>query len=181
MWNFNCHYCRAHLQAYIDGELSPKARRRIAQHVDRCPTCYNAYILRRDFSRELQQTLPLVGQRGAPDFKQMWGAVQAELPRPAVQPRLYQARYGLALLAFTMMLIMPLTMGHRDISLSPPSPPAPQLLAKYETPDVTEPVAIATVAASLTVESQFKSATLVPTVPEPHNQELSRGMDGNTN
>lgn len=179
MWNFNCHYCQAHLQAYIDGELSPKARRRIAQHIDRCPACYNAYIQRRDFSRELQQAIPLVGQRGGPDFKQMWGAVQAELPQS--QPRLYQARYGMALLAFALMLIVPFTMGHRDISLSPPPPPAPELWAMRETPDVTEPVALATVVASHTVESQVTSATVLPTVPEPHNQESSRGMDGNTN
>src|SRR5436190_927022 len=110
MWNFNCLYCQAHLQAYIDGELSPKARRRIAQHIDRCPACYHTYIQQRDFSRELQQEIPLVGQRNAPDFKQMWGAVQAELPQS--QPRLYQARYGMALLAFTLMLVVPFTMGH---------------------------------------------------------------------
>jgi len=179
MWNLNCHYCQAHLQAYIDGELSPKARRRVSQHLDRCPTCYNAYSQRRDFSRELQQAIPLVGQGGTPHFKQMWGAIQAELPQP--QPRLYQARYGLVLLAFALMLIVPFTMGHRKISLTPPSPPAPELLAKYETPDVTEPVMIATIAASITVESEQKSATQLPTVPEPRHQESLRGMDGNTN
>jgi uncharacterized C2H2 Zn-finger protein len=179
MWNFNCHYCKAHLQAYIDGELTPKSRRRISQHLDRCPACYSAYAQRRDFSRELQQAIPLVGQRGAPDFKQMWGAIQAELPQP--QPRFYQARYGLALLAFTLMLIVPFTMGHRDISRMPPSPPAPELLTKHETPDVTEPVAYATVAASITVASEFKPVTLLPTVPEPRNPESSRGIDGNTN
>ncbi len=181
MWNFNCHYCKAHLQSYMDGELSPKARRRIALHLDRCPACYNAYMQRRDFSHELQHVIPLVGQRGAPDFKQMWGAIQAELPRQESQPRFYQARYGMALLAFTLMLIMPFTMGHRDISRMPPSPPAPELLAKRETPDVTEPVVVATIAASITVESELKPATLLPTVPEPHNQESLRGMDGNTN
>lgn len=179
MWNLNCHYCQAHLQAYIDGELSPKARRRISQHLDRCTACYNVYAQRRDLSRELQQAIPLVGQRGAPNFKQMWGAIQAELPQP--QPRHFHARYGLALLAFTLMLIVPFTMGHRDISRMPPSPPAPELLEKRETPDVTEPVALATVTASITVESELRPATLLPTVPEPRNQESSRGMDGNTN
>lgn len=177
MWNFNCHYCQAHLQAYMDGELSPKVRRRVSQHLDRCPACYNVYAQRRDFSRELQQTLPLVGQQYAPNFKKMWGAIQSELPQP--QPRMYQARYGLALLAFTLMLIVPFTMGHRDMSRMPPSPPAPDLLR--ETPDVTEPVAVATIAASITVESELRPATLLPTVPEPRNQESLRGMDGNTN
>jgi anti-sigma factor RsiW len=179
MWNFNCRYCRAHLQAYIDGELSLKSRRRVSQHLDRCPACYSIYVQQRDLSRELRQSIPMVGQRGVPDFKQMWGAIQAELPQP--QPRLNQARYGLALLAFTLMLIVPFTMGHRDISLMPPSPPAPQLLEKHETPDVTEPAAVATAAASITVESEMKPATLLPTVPEPRHQESSRGIDGNTN
>jgi anti-sigma factor RsiW len=179
MWNFSCHDCRTQLQSYIDGELSLKARVRISRHLDRCPVCYNLYAQKRDFSRELQQVMPLVGQRGAPDFTKMWDAIQSEIPQP--QPRFYQARYGLALLAFTLMLIMPFTMEHRDVSLTPPSPPAPALLAQHETPDVTEPVAVATVAASLTVESEFKSVTQLPTVPEPHNQESSRGIDGNTN
>jgi hypothetical protein len=182
MMNFNCLYCQSKIDAYLDSELSPKARRRVVQHLDRCITCYTLYVQRRDLKRELQRALPLIGQRDAPDFKQMWGTIRSELPHPEAHQRHFlHARYGFVVLAMMLMLVLPLTMAHRDIPLILPSQPAAQSVLMRETPDVTEPFAMATAVASLTVESEYTPATSLPIVAEPPTQDFARGMNGRNN
>lgn len=169
----SCRYCQAHLDGYLDGQLTPKARRRVAEHLARCESCYVEYVRRRDLHGELQRTLPLVGQRQMPDFARTWQAIRVELPHPTYERRRDQARYGLAAVMVMLVLLLPFTMGHRDLPLLPPRP-APDSTVKSGTPAHLEPIAIATVA--VTQRHDDHTATELPTVPEP---DAPRGIDGN--
>lgn len=179
---FACWRCQRNLDAYLDHELPSHIRRRVARHLDDCPRCYQAYIQRRELRHELQRTLPLVGRGDAPDFTALWGAIQAELPRPASSPRPYHMRFGLAALALMVMFLLPFTLRHHEASSSTPARHPVPVAAVTDTPESTEPVGVvATVVASITRESQLIPATSVPTMPEPGIQEIARGFDGNTN
>jgi hypothetical protein len=161
-------HCGRHLDAYLDGQLSPKARRRVAQHLSRCETCYADYARRRDLRNELQNTLPLIGtldQRA--DFTRMWHSIRTELPRGDRRRYQLQARYGLVVAMLLIMLLVPFTMGHRDLPILLPSRPAPDSTEELGTP--TQPVAMATVAVSVTQGHENENATQLPTVPEPSN------------
>lgn len=171
-----CRHCQAHLDAYLDRQLTPKARRRVGQHIARCETCYAEYVRRRDLRDELKRTLPLVGQHSAPNFARTWQAVRRDLPHPTYERRRDQARFGLAALMVMLILLLPFTMRHRDLPLILPPRPAPDVSQQGSTPAQTEPVAFATVAASVTQGHESKAATQLPTVPEPH---AIRGTNGN--
>jgi anti-sigma factor RsiW len=175
MFGIVCRYHQAHLDAYLDGNLTPKARKRVAQHIGNCEACYAEYARRRDFRNELQRTLPLVGQRqNTIDFDQVWDAIRVELPLST--RRRTHARYGLVALMFMLVLMLPFTMGHRAIPMTLPPHPAPDTNEQNTTPAQTETVAVATVVVSVTEGHNAEAATKLPTVPEP---EATRGRHGN--
>jgi anti-sigma factor RsiW len=143
-----CRYCQFNLDAFLDGRLSPHARRRIARHIDQCPACYQAYIGRRELRRELQQSLALVGHNHQPDFARIWQSVQAEIPRPL--PRRTPFRFGLVALLLLLGLVLPLTLGNRDLGRVVPSQPKPHTEESItEMPDGLEPDISVTAVASV--------------------------------
>lgn len=158
-----CRYCRANLDAFLDNRLAPRARRRVAKHIDSCPACYDAYTRRRDLRRELQQGIPLVGRSHTPDFERIWSAVRVEIPRP--QTRRTQYRYGFVALLLLLALLVPFTMGNHELTRAVPVPPVPETEASSETPaSADDPELVATVAASSTNMAQESAP---PTLPEP--------------
>lgn len=162
MWLW-CRVYRLQLDAFLDGRLAPRARQRLACHLDHCPACDRVYNLRRDLRRELTQAVPLVGRDHAPDFDRMWQAVRAELPRPV--SRQMPFRYGLVMLLVVVALLVPFTLGHHDGARPIPNQPVPQLEQATRTPDRSGPVAQMTAVASVTLDSS--QAALPPTLPEP--------------
>lgn len=173
---FACRYCQAHMDAYLANELSRPARRRISAHIDRCPTCYTLYVQRRELTRDLRQNVPLVGHHHMPDFARLWQDIQAEVPRADTPHRM---QYGLVALLLTLMLLVPLTMGHSDVMAAPPTQPAPQLAGPERTPAraaaLPQPT---TAAATLIRETAYFVVDTPPTLPEPDFNDLSRGPDG---
>lgn len=155
-----CYYTRARLDAFIDAELSPRIRRRVAQHLDHCPHCDQRYIQRRELRRELQQALPLVGQSVEPDFAALWQGVRAELPR-RTPPRRF--RYGLVMMLILLALVVPLTMGNGRVTQALPEQPVPQAQAGTETHQSAKVAPPATAVASSTLEEDETP----PTIPEP--------------
>lgn len=130
---FACRHCQAHMNAYIHGELSPKARIRISRHLDRCASCYAVYIRERELTRELEQRVPLIGLTSAPQLAHIWAAVQADIaPRPTPKRTDWGAplRFGLVALMFMVALLLPLSMRGRDIALAMPLPPEPQAVVE---------------------------------------------------
>jgi anti-sigma factor RsiW len=148
---FLCRYCKSNLDAYLDGQLSGRARRRIDRHIDTCPGCYQAYLARRDLRRELQQSFVLVGQNHQPDFARIWRAVQAEIPRRSIGRT--QFRYGLVVLLMLLGLVLPFTLGNYELGRAVPSQPQPQTdEAVTEPPHRLEPDVTVTAVASNTMQ-----------------------------
>jgi anti-sigma factor RsiW len=165
-----CRYCRANLDAFLDSTLAPRARRRVARHIDSCATCYDAYTRRRDLRRELQQGIPLVGRNHTPDFDRIWSAVRVEIPR--LQARRTRYRYGFAVLMLLLALLVPFTMGNHELTRAVPVPPVPETEASTETPASADaPELLATVAVSSTAQDSAP-----PTLPEP-DVRIAHGND----
>lgn len=134
-------YCKTRMVAYVNGELPPAARRRMARYIERYPTCYAEYIRQREAARELNFRMPLVGQPEKAALDRIWAAVQSELDtgsQPASnlpasnlpanqsdtllkQPLLrrdwrreskaFRVRYGVVGLVMAMAVALPLTFG----------------------------------------------------------------------
>jgi anti-sigma factor RsiW len=116
------------MTAYLHGELAPRTRQRVTQHIHECPMCYTRYIEERDDQRDLTYFVPLIGREDKPRYDKMWVSIQADLSRPK-QPR-YQIRYGLAALMLMVALLLPWTMGQRSTALAAlPTQPSPELTA----------------------------------------------------
>ncbi len=143
-----CRYWQFNLDAFLDGRLTLGMRRRIARHIDHCPSCYQAYVQRRELRRELQQSLALVGHDHQPNFAQMWQAVQTEIPRTGV--RRAQFRYGLVLLLLLLGLVLPFTLGNRELGRAVPMQPQPHTEESItEAPSGPEPAVKVTAVAAV--------------------------------
>jgi hypothetical protein len=141
--DIQCGECRSHLAAFIQGDVSPLLRRRVARHIDHCPACYNLYLRELDLTRDLKRSVPLIGKGQQPAFDAIWSEIQSEIrgPKPGL-PR-FHMRYGLAMLALVIVFLVPLTMGNQRLTLaSPPTQPVP--LTQHATPNGTEPGAVET-------------------------------------
>lgn len=168
-----CRYCRAHLDAYIAGELPPSARWRVAAHLDRCAACYAAYAQQREVVRELRRALPIIGRGHPPDFEYVWLNAQRELPRSSRD----SIQYGLAALLLVVLLVVPFTIGYHDIAAALPTQPAPHRLDEDRTPanaaTQTRTVTAGPPAATLSPPT-FSTP---PTMPESSTNVSSRGVD----
>lgn len=132
-------YCKSRMVAYVNGELPPAARRRIARYIERYPTCYAEYIRQREAARELHFRLPLVGQPERATLDRIWNAVQVELEgssapqirrlsqRSVVSSSLsFRVRYGVLGLVMAVSFALPLTFSVNHtafaVSLTQPIP-----------------------------------------------------------
>ncbi|MBZ0301857.1 MAG: hypothetical protein K8J31_19065, partial [Anaerolineae bacterium] len=70
-------------------------------------------------------------------------------------------------LMLLLAMLVPFTMGNHELTRGVPSQPAPRTESLTETPDVTEPVAVATALASSTEASNLAGGNMPPTLPEP--------------
>lgn len=129
----SCKHCRKHFIAYINHDLSPKVRGRVAQHLDQCEACYALYSYHKRATNDLGRTMPLVGNHRLPPFDRVWAAVRRDATSRSNQ--YYPLRYGMAMLAITFLLLIPFALGRTNQVLAElPTQPAPLLRA---TPDVT--------------------------------------------
>ncbi|MFW5696174.1 MAG: hypothetical protein ACOCXR_00145 [Phototrophicaceae bacterium] len=115
------------MTAYINGELSLQARRRIGRYIDEDPACYAEYIRQRDLKRELEARLSAFGQAGLGQLDRIWANVQRELQAPVapMQERRQPVRYGLVTLAVVMVMVIPLILGAPPVSPAVATPPQP--------------------------------------------------------
>lgn len=134
-----CKQCQSHLVAYIHRELKPEVRDQVSRHLDECEACYTIYLQYQNNDHRLGQVMPLIGQANRPTLQRVWTSVQADLTQsyPSMKP--VSASYGLVALVVTLMLLVPLTMGNRNVpAVLPPTQPAP--LVALATPSATEAV-----------------------------------------
>lgn len=137
--NIGCHRCQAQLIAYLNRELRPSMRERMAQHLDTCPTCYARLMQESQLAVELQQEIPLVGRGQTPGFDQVWSAFRRDARAASARASFTQSiRYGWAVLAVAVMLVIPMTIGARQVTLaSAPTQPSPMQIAQQSTPSGT--------------------------------------------
>lgn len=156
-----CKKCRTKLLAYVHHELAPLERRWISQHLDECETCYALYFQHQDMAQNLAQSVPLIGHGHQPALDRVWNAIQQDLVQPRHRVRTYPAHYGLAALAVTIMLLIPLTMGNQNLSLaSPATQPSPLMQA---TPSSTESAESALIAPKISLTPR----AVVPKIAVP--------------
>lgn len=125
-----CHQCQPKLLAYVHHQLSDRASRRVARHLNDCPLCYAAWLEQRDLARDLAQSLPALGRPDAPQLGRVWLAIQADMARPRAVSRPPLARFGVACLVFVLALVLPWSLDKQQVALAVPSqPPAPALTA----------------------------------------------------
>ena len=129
----SCKYCQKHIVAYINHDLSPRMRNQVARHLDRCEVCYALYLQHKQTTHELCRIMPLVGDNPPPSFDRVWAAARLDAARRTTN--YYPVRYGMVMLAVTLLILFPFALGRTNQVLAePPTQPAPLLRV---TPNVT--------------------------------------------
>jgi anti-sigma factor RsiW len=160
--SINCGDCRSNLVAFLHGDVSPLLRRRVARHLDHCPSCYRLYLQELDLMRDLKHEMPLIGAGHQPNFDQVWAAIQHDILKPKRTVPRFHMRYGLAMLALVLVFLLPLTTGNQNLTLAaPPTQPAP--LAEHATPSGT---ALGTTETAIAVPSQTDQSQVTPEAPQ---------------
>ncbi|MBL8156486.1 MAG: zf-HC2 domain-containing protein [Anaerolineae bacterium] len=135
----SCKRCQSQMIAYLNRELRPSMRERMANHLDTCPTCYARFLQESQLASELQQEIPLVGRGQTPGFDQVWSAFRRDRHGSSTRSSFSESiRYGWAVLAVAVMLVIPMTMGAQQVTLaSAPTQPSPMQIAQQSTPSGT--------------------------------------------
>jgi len=168
MFNFTCRYCQAQMAAYIHGELPLKARRRIARHLDECPTCYARHNEARELNQQLGYGVPLIGQAQTPQLQRIWAGIQADMTPPPPKKNRYPLSLRYSFVAFMLILtffLLPLTLGNRNVSFSVPSQPKPPTIAT-DVPVTKEKLAVSV--ALVVTDDKYKPLRIaLRNTPEP--------------
>jgi len=165
--SMKCSDCQRNMVAYLDGELTPQVRLRLARHLEQCPMCYAVYVHERDMARELAYALPLVGQENQPRLEKMWAAIQADMALPRRRPRQHdQMRYGLVGLALILALLLPWTAGQRQVAAlaALPTQPSPAATAS-RTPETGGARALATLYSTVLTPEARPHPLMAPGAP----------------
>ncbi len=129
----SCKQCQDHLVGYVHHELSPTLHRRVSEHLDGCESCYAAFLEHKRSVSELRRVIPMVSSGRPPSFERVWAAASADAVRRT--SNYYPLRYGMVMLAISVLLLMPFAFGRTSQVLAePPTQPAPLLRV---TPSVT--------------------------------------------
>jgi len=132
MIKFKYRYCKVHMAQYLSGDLSDATRRRIARFIDECHDCYMEYIRQLELASKLERELRLLGQPNSQKLDNVWAAIQTELSLPTSELSYRQQRpissfgYGLAMLALSIALLIPMISGYHTSITAPDLPSRPQ-------------------------------------------------------
>lgn len=141
MFDLQYHYCKRHLSAYVDGDISPTVRRRMARYIDTNPRCAELYRQYRAVSCEIAATLPAFGRPDTAGLDRIWSGIQAEInprPVPLRQHVQYRLRYAVGVLVVFALVWIPLLVADTPVgAISPATQPDPmiQVAAATEQPD----------------------------------------------
>ena len=174
MFKFKYRYCRARMVAFLNEELPPDSRRRVARYIDECPECYQEYICQRDLHKELKRQLPVLGRPRSAQTSRMWAAIQDEIGLSGT-PRGYKCggiRYGLAALALVIALCLPiLLLGDEVAAAVTVTQPTPRDKPETATADAqidSTQVAIVTLSIDSTGEMSTRNLHQIPqNTPQP--------------
>ena len=144
MIKFKLRYCRVLMARYVSGDLSDAARRRVARYIDECEDCYREYMRHREFTQRLDRNLPIIGRPDAARLAQVWARLQDDLQAPKQHPaRLRDSgtsagmsfSYGVALVAISIAILVPLMLGYHSAVLAVDLPRVPIVAGIANTPE----------------------------------------------
>lgn len=142
-----CKHCQQHLLAYQNRELSPRLSAKIRKHLESCDRCYSVLHQNQQLTRELQRQMRYQPSMQAtpPAFERVWTTLQTS-PKHIESQRYHHVRYGLAMLVFSMIILIPFAIGRQSYTLaSPPTQPSP-LMSTFSPIASTPTVASTTIA-----------------------------------
>jgi anti-sigma factor RsiW len=188
LFDFRYHYCRRRMVAYLNGELSPAARRRMARFIDECPACYAEYRRQRGLHEHLTVSLPPFGTPSQPQLDRMWTGIQQEMHRSrSISWWQYSTRYGVlaclvALIFMLPVVVLPAALEYTGVPQALPTQPAPQLpvalVTVTEAPVQQTPAPLATQAVALTTdEVNVMIPAAAPQWTPLGEQRLGNGTD----
>ncbi len=126
LFEFRYHYCKRRMVAYLNGELSPVARRRMARYIDECPACYAEYRRQRGLHEHLVASMPPFGAPSRNQLDRMWSGIQHEMYRPrSLGWRQYPARYGVLAFLLALALVLPVALEYSGAPPALPTQPMP--------------------------------------------------------
>jgi len=162
MFGFRYRYCEARMVAFLNGELSPKSRRRVARYIEECPRCYAEYVRQRELQRELASGLPVLGQPRPEQMNRIWTGIHREIfPAQSRPSRPHYFRSSLVTLASILVMVLSLLLLDKDRTLAAmvtqPSPGGNRTTVMTNAPQATQ-VAVVT----LPVDSTHEVNTIVP-------------------
>lgn len=121
--------CKWRMVAYVNGELSPAFRRRMARYIEQYPSCYAEYRRQRELRLELTERIPVFGvsQSQNVNMTHLWRNIEREVAKPR---RLSLSASQLTLYAFTVgtllwMILLITTLHQSDgatLVITPPTP-----------------------------------------------------------
>lgn len=129
---------------FVSGDLSDSARRRVGRYINECEDCHAEYRRHQEFALKLERNLPTLGRPDPQRLDQLWTALQLDLHAPRARtPALSdfasqstaQLSYGLALLAITIALLLPMIIGFHSSLLPVDLPRLPIAFSRVHTPD----------------------------------------------
>lgn len=173
MIRFKYRYCKVHMARFVARDLSDAARRRIGRYIDECPDCQRLYNRHREFNHSLSLQLPALGSPNKRQLDSMWAALQGELfapeqPAAAVGDFAWRSKlpftYGLAAVAISLALLLPIALGYRGSLGQLEMAPAPHVISLAKTPHYA---ANGDSTAPATAQPAFAGQPLLANTPEP--------------
>ncbi|GAB5491473.1 MAG: hypothetical protein Phog2KO_16880 [Phototrophicaceae bacterium] len=173
-------YVKVRMTAYLDGDLSLKARRFVARQIDENPLCYQEYIRAKQSKQELERTLPSFGKAEQSQLDNVWANIQAELNQPktvvdtiqASHRPIFSLSYGVTVLLFFVMMLTPLALDASRASISPiPQQPAPEEIVdattRASTPDPNSTAIALAPDTTIQVQTTLRSDIPLQNTPAP--------------
>jgi len=125
----SCKTCRTYLTAYIHGELTPRARRRVDVHLNGCSACAAEYTRHRRAARDLHSSIGGVGQPSRDQLSAIWTAVQTDLESPfhSKARRHSPLKMSAFIVAMVIVLMLPPLLNRDRVYAQIPDSPTPLL------------------------------------------------------
>ena len=149
------------MTAFINGELPPKSRQRMARYIDECPDCYDEYQRQLEIQQELTRQLPVFGKPEDAQLGRMWDAIQGSMNLSAQGSQnrhTYRIRYALMTGILALFLILPFMLGNRGASPVLATQPTPNSIVidrSTDFPNQPTMVAIATLTETMAVDDDI--------------------------
>ncbi|MCY3782117.1 MAG: hypothetical protein OXG78_17515 [Chloroflexi bacterium] len=145
MVRFKYRFCKVLMARFVSGDLADPVRRRVARYIDECEDCYREYMNHREFAYRLEHSLATLGHPASAKLDQIWSSLQMDLRQPQTRPHSFpdfgsrsslNFSYGLAIIAITVALLLPMIIGVQSSLFMIELPHLPRYAAIVRTPAV---------------------------------------------